>query len=412
MTNHAQTFVSIRGPRRIEVGAMRAHAESDSRRMTPQTVVLPMARDAALEVLARRLGVAQHPESLIVMEGGHETPLTLDSESEMACSAECLRVVATAAVTHASVGFWAVGCQKVQGVKCGGTLCLVAGQAGVFRVAGRAVGLSGGCGRAVGVREVSLVEGSGRSAWSLHAAGPFLTSRGDHQNRLREVAGSPVAGEARTLVVTDRAVRRRFHRQGPVGKLEPGDSVRWRPGESIHLLLGKARLYNRDVAGSAISFRPEVALGIGDVATQAGGGSREPHLWLIFRTGGKVTDPALEGVEKVLEAQVRGPWGWALPLYLRGRGTIVAGGAEGKLRVESLLFPGGEPSVASLTLGEEDLVCLMGETPLGPQVGGCQESTEYEGQSSQRPGARHGFPLPARPGSLPMGISRFRWRRI
>ena len=111
--------------------------------MTPHTVTLLMAGDTTLQVLSSGLGVAQDPESLVVMEGGDRVPSALQSEVHMALPAEPLRSVARGTVAYPSVGFGAVGGQEIQRVKVIGVLAIMALGACVLGVARRTVGLPG-----------------------------------------------------------------------------------------------------------------------------------------------------------------------------------------------------------------------------------------------------------------------------
>ena len=76
--------------------------------MATQTIGLSMAGDAAFKVLSRRLGMAEDPESLVVVERGDHSPASLDSESEMTFAAECFRAVAGGAVADPAEGLWTV----------------------------------------------------------------------------------------------------------------------------------------------------------------------------------------------------------------------------------------------------------------------------------------------------------------
>jgi hypothetical protein len=172
---------------------------------------------------------------------------------------------------------------------------------------------------------------------------------------------------------------------------------------------GQAEIDDRGVAKATLLRL--LVLRPGQVTANARLWLREREERQIFRSPGLVTECAFEGMGGVLEAEARRPGTRILPPDLRCGGSIVTRCADRGFGEDLSLDARGYSGVARATFGEEDRVLLMGETLLGTKSNGAEDSHQNDGRSGQKYGASHRFPLPTRPGSFPMGMSRFRWSR-
>jgi hypothetical protein len=81
--------------------------------MTTHAVCLLVAGYAALQILSGSESVIEESETLVIMEGGEETPCLIKPKAEMALPAKSRGVVTGSAVADPSVCFWTVGGQEV-----------------------------------------------------------------------------------------------------------------------------------------------------------------------------------------------------------------------------------------------------------------------------------------------------------
>lgn len=111
--------------------------------MAPETIGLLVAGDAAFQVLPGRLGMTHDPEALAVMERSDDYTLTLDSDAQVTITAKGFAVVAAAAVTGPPECLGSVRGQEVHWMEFRRTHTVVALGAGILRVAGHAIQLTG-----------------------------------------------------------------------------------------------------------------------------------------------------------------------------------------------------------------------------------------------------------------------------
>jgi hypothetical protein len=174
--------------------------------MTSEAIGLLVAGDTAFQVLPGRLGMAQDPEGLIVVEGGHHPSSSLEAEVQVAFPAEALRVVAGGALAHSPVRLGAVGGHEVEGMESGRFDPVVALEAVALRVAGGAFRLTGHRLRPVGRGKACRVESTGAGPGSLDSSGPSLHRARDGQDRIRKVCKPSMAGQAGAPIMANRTV--------------------------------------------------------------------------------------------------------------------------------------------------------------------------------------------------------------
>ena len=193
--------------------------------MATQTIGLPMAGDAAFEVLPRRLGMAENPESLIVVERGDHAPAPFYAESEMTLAAECLRAVTGRAVADPTKGLGTMRGQEIHGVEGRCAWTVVTAHTGALRVAGHAVGLAGGSLCSMGRHPVGGMEAEGSRRGRHHPLGATFHRKRNLQYGGRKMGGSSVTGGAGASVVADGAIPGRCRGEGSVGPGEVRPSV-------------------------------------------------------------------------------------------------------------------------------------------------------------------------------------------
>jgi hypothetical protein len=149
---------------------------------------------------------------------------------------------------------------------------------------------------------------------------------------------------------------------------------------------------------------------LGGMTPQAGFGLRVGQVLDILGASRLMAEGAAELVRPMSEPKVRRPLFGFLPLDQGCRGAIVASGANGRIGIGfRWIFP-GDSSVTSAAIREEDRVPLVGEAGLGLKGAGPEKDSGDQNQDC--PGNLvHDPPLPAKPGSEPMGISTERWAR-
>ena len=161
-----------------DVRTVGAYPQSHLGRVTAQTVRLLVTGNTTLQILPGRRGMAEDPESLIVMVRAPDFARGVQAEADVASPTERFRVMAGAAVAHSAIGFGSVGGQEVDWVEGRGALTFVAAVARAFGMARGTVGLP--CRSRGGVchGEIPLVEGWGSSFRELNPPGPaFLGKR-------------------------------------------------------------------------------------------------------------------------------------------------------------------------------------------------------------------------------------------
>ena len=117
MAENAHRLVPVIDAGTVEVWTMGIDPQAGLGRVTAQTVRLLVTGNTTLQILPCRGGMAQDPETLIIVVRASSPAYGIQPKAGVAGAAERFRVMACAAIAGPAVGLRCVRCQEVQRVE-------------------------------------------------------------------------------------------------------------------------------------------------------------------------------------------------------------------------------------------------------------------------------------------------------